>query len=232
MFVVAEHLATWPIGHARRGSDQDMGAEIRSCALIADDHEVYRAGLSMVLRDKGPFSEIVEVGSFDQALDVLANFDIDLALFDLDMPGMAGPETLRVVREIYPDLKVLVVSAEIDESTIAAAMSAGIWAYIKKTTSLADMVHVIREAAVAQESGQALAPQVAHELQSFCRKPSLTARQREVLDRIAQGMSNKETARELNIAPGTVKIHLAALFSYFNVRNRTELVIKSRAAAG
>lgn len=207
-------------------------------ALIADDHDVYRAGLHSVLKVSGHLSQIAEASCFDEALDRLAAEPVELAIFDLDMPGMNGPGTLRQVRMIYPNVTLIIVSACSDRTTITAALSTGIDAYITKATGLPAMVKIIWDThALRQRQSQhedtitdrrnVVADRSAR---LFGRAHSITRRQSEVLKCVVRGMSNKEIARELKIAPGTVKIHIAGLFAFYQVRNRTELVSKTHGA--
>lgn len=206
----------------------DSARASRLTAMIADDHAIYRAGLSMILRES--FARSEEASDFDTALDLLAADSFDLAIFDLDMPGMTGAQTLIEVRATYPHMALVVLSSFTDNETITTALATGIDAYITKTTAPADMLEILRQVLRKRQtvppapcSAKADMP-----VQVGTFSDALTARQRDVLSCVEQGLSNKEIARSLNIAPGTVKIHLAALFSHFGSRNRTELAIKTR----
>lgn len=205
-------------------------------ALIADDHGLYRVGLSLLLKDSLGFTEVVETGTFDEALEILdQRRDITLALFDLSMPGMGGPDSLSVVRDTYPQLKLAIVSASEDHANIVKTVAANLGGYVPK--SLPE--HAIAEALTRIMSGQVYVPSTTA-IVSVAAEPSqaaplapgfdaLTPRQRDVLAGIVKGLSNKEIARELDIAEGTVKIHLAALFAHFAARNRTELATRAQA---
>lgn len=211
-------------------------------ALIADDHSLYRTGLALLLRDRLGVSDVIEASGFDHALDRLADTPgITLALFDLSMPGMGGPESLRVIKETYPDLRVAVVSGSEERDYVLAAIATGLNGYVPKSLSENDMAAALQQVvaghvyiptfmtATASAAGQygnahADAGPVA-ELPSL---DELTPRQRDVLSCILRGRSNKEVARDLGIAEGTVKIHLAALFTVFAARNRTELATRAQ----
>jgi DNA-binding NarL/FixJ family response regulator len=215
-------------------------------ALIADDHGLYRTGLSLLLKDRLGVSEVIEVSGFDDALDRLATIpDIKLALFDLSMPGMGGPESLRVVKETYPDVRVAVVSGSEDRDNVLRAVSVGLNGYVPKSlaadeiasalqTILAGDVYVPRftataaPATIATSDAAAAVPTPSPPPSTAVHIESLTPRQRDVLNCVVRGLSNKEIARDLDIAEGTVKIHLAALFNQFGVRNRTELALRAQ----
>jgi DNA-binding NarL/FixJ family response regulator len=205
-------------------------------ALIADDHGLYRVGLSLLLKDALGFTEVLETGTFDDALEILdRRQDVRLALFDLSMPGMGGPESLSVVRSTYPQLKVAIVSASEDRGNIAKAVAASLGGYIPKSMPEA----AIAEALTRIMAGQVFVPSSIGTVSVRPEAPpapspaagfdALTPRQRDVLAGIVKGLSNKEIARELDIAEGTVKIHLAALFAHFAARNRTELATRAQA---
>lgn len=211
--------------------------------LVADDHGLYRAGLVFLLKDQIHADEVLEVGGFDQALDRLASdSEISVALFDLSMPGMTGPESLAVVRETYPSVKVAVVSGSEDRDLVLRALSVGLSGYIPKSLGEAEIADAIRMVVGGQifvppflAAASATKPAGArpadtpdqHGTAAQVDSDRLTPRQRDVLKCVVRGLSNKEVARELDIAEGTVKIHLAALFVHFGVRNRTELATKA-----
>lgn len=193
--------------------------------LVADDHDVYRAGLALLLRGKALADHVLEAANFDDAVEQLSRAEVALALFDLDMPGMAGPRTLSLVRSVYPNLMIAVVSATTEDAIIERILEAGVAAYIKKSTSFSEMVTVLRDLLSRSSPDEAPWPLEARQLK---RAIQPTRRQNDVLNCVARGLTNKEIARELGIAPGTVKIHLAALFEIFGVSNRTELLLRSK----
>lgn len=212
-------------------------------ALIADDHSLYRTGLALLLQDRLGVSDVIEASGFDHALDRLADTPgITLALFDLSMPGMGGPESLRVIKETYPEVRVAVVSGLEERDHVLKAISIGINGYVPKSLSEEDMTAALQQVI----AGHVYIPKFMTGSVSLARDASserasagvamgvpsldeLTPRQRDVLACILRGRSNKEVARDLNIAEGTVKIHLAALFAAFSARNRTELATRAQA---
>lgn len=224
-----------------------MSTQPKPIALVADDHSLYRVGLSLLLKDQLGFAEVIEASGFDEALDRLADTpQIALALFDLSMPGMGGPQSLAVVRSSYPNVRVVVISGSEARENIVNAIAASLHGYIPKSMPEAEIVQALQEVM----SGRVFVPMMiatAPEAQTAkaggggeAGRPGrvaatldgLTPRQRDVLTGIVRGLANKEIARELNIAEGTVKIHLAALFSHFDVRNRTELATRAQRLVG
>ena len=207
--------------------------------LIADDHGLYRAGLGLLLKDRMGVSEVIETGTLDEALDLLAHHQgIKLALFDLSMPGMGGPESLAAVKATYPDAYVGVISASEDRANVLKCVSTGLSGYIPKSLSDDEIAKALElmlsgyifvpPFMIASTPVPSQAPAEAPRPAPVSQLETLTPRQRDVLGYILQGRSNKEIARKLDIAEGTVKIHLAALFGHFGAHNRTELATRAQ----
>jgi len=220
-----------------------MAALKRETVLIADDHSLYRTGLGFLLKDKLGFSSVIEAATFDAALDRLSEpAKIDLALFDLSMPGISGPESLSVVKETYPGLRVAIVSGSEERNDVLRAVATGLSGYVPKSLPDDEIVGALQDildgriyvprfmtsgtTPVGDKTFAAGAVEMQGDPGGGAVTKPISPRQRDVLDCVRRGLSNKEIARELEIAEGTVKIHLAALFSHFGARNRTELATK------
>ena len=202
-------------------------------ALIADDHELFRSGLRQLLEDVLGATEVREAETLDQAIEILTNEGAgDLVLVDLRMPGMSGAEALSALRDGFPEAKVAVVSAWEERAEIIQALSAGVHGYIPKSLSSTEIAAAIRQVLDGQiyvpaalgrrEPGVAIAAS-AHAPPG---SDKLTGRQREVLNELLKGQASKEIARSLDIAEGTVKIHLAAIYRALGVRTRAEAIAK------
>lgn len=208
-------------------------------ALTADDDEFFRMALTSIMMKHLGAREVIETGSFDAALDKLAERrDISLALFDLQMPGIDDPGNLRLVRENFPDIRVVVVSSSQRRETILAALDAGVHGYLPKSLGPGDLARALD--LVLQ--GMIFVPPVLAELgpteevspadPSGKSAPLLTPRQQQVLELLVSGKSNKSIARALGLGEGTVKIHVAALFRNLGVKNRaTAAVLGARILA-
>lgn len=214
----------------------------RDAVLVADDHSLYRTGLGFLLKDRLGFNTVVEAATFDAALDRLSELEkIGLALFDLAMPGISGPESLGVIKETYPDVRVAIVSGSEERSDVLKTVATGLSGYVPKSLQDDEIVAALRDILDGRiyvprfmtSSGSPAAVPIPDQVEKKVGPSSgavtkpISPRQRDVLDCVRRGLSNKEIARELDIAEGTVKIHLAALFSYFGARNRTELATRS-----
>lgn len=201
-------------------------------ALIADDHELFRSGLKQLLTDQLGIEDVREAETLDQAIEVLTNQGpCDLILVDLRMPGMSGVEALAALRDGFPEAKVAVVSAWEERADILAALSAGVHGYVPKSlpsSDIADALRSIMEGRIfapaslgRRDRGGALSPAA-----PASGEDKLTQRQREVLGELLKGQASKEIARTLDIAEGTVKIHLAAIYRALGVRTRAEAIAK------
>lgn len=200
--------------------------------LIADDHELFRSGLKQLLADELDAAPIREAETFDQAVETLSEEGAgDLILIDLRMPGMAGAETLAALRDAFPEAKVAVVSAWEERGDILAALAAGVHGYVPKSLSAGEIAAALRDVLegriyVPASIGKRVHGQESTPPPRAAPVEALTPRQKDVLDELLKGMSSKEIARALDIAEGTVKIHLAAIYRALGVSTRAQTIAK------
>ncbi len=201
--------------------------------LIADDHELFRDGLRHVLDQLGGPLTIVEASDFQQAIDAVEReTDIDIVLLDLTMPGMVWSDGLQRLKELLPDqIPIIILSASDDRRHVLQAVNLGAQGFIPKTSSSRVMLSALKlvlsggvylPPALLEQANQSDngVPMANEHAVSF-----LTPRQREVLALLGQGKSNKEIARVLQLAEGTVKLHVTAILKALNVNNRTRAVV-------
>jgi len=171
----------------------------------------------------------------DRALEILTNEGAgDLVLVDWRMPGMSGAESLAALRDGFPEAKVAVISAWEERADILAALGAGVHGYIPKSLPSAQIASALQgilegriyvPPAMGKRDG-ASADAVGSAGKAKLDQDKLTLRQRDVLQELLKGQSSKEIARTLDIAEGTVKIHLAAIYRALGVRTRAEAIAK------
>jgi DNA-binding NarL/FixJ family response regulator len=201
-------------------------------ALIADDHELFRSGLRQLLVDTLHAEDVREAETLDQAIEILTNEGAgDIVLVDLRMPGMSGAEALGALRDGFPNAKVAVVSAWEERLDIIAALNAGVHGYIPKSLPSSEIAAAIRTILdggifVPPSLGKREPGAPSARLTGTTSEDKLTARQKEVLNELLKGLASKEIARALDIAEGTVKIHLAAIYRALGVRTRAEAIAK------
>jgi DNA-binding NarL/FixJ family response regulator len=198
-------------------------------ALIVDDDEFFRIALRTVLAGTLGIPDVLEAENFDQAINLLSEKKIDLAVFDLMMPGMAGPGSLKAVRDRFPDLCLVMATTSNRRENILLALQAGVNGYIAKSMGLTELSSALKQivggtvyvpASIASPGIAGSADEIAATAVSDL-APTLTSRQKDVLTLIVKGKSNKEIARGLGLGEGTVKVHLAALFRVLGVRSRS-----------
>ncbi len=204
--------------------------------LLADDHALFREGMKHILLGLDDGVDVVEAASYDEARARIADQPaFDMALVDLAMPGLDEFAGLKRLCDEIGDVPVVVVSAMEGGNEIRKAMDCGASGYVPKTLDS----NVVLSALKLVFSGGVYLPTNLlgggeSETGSDRRgsdggKGPLTPRQCDVLDLMAKGYSNKEIARTLNLAEGTVKLHVTALLKALGVSNRTQAVIKATA---
>ena len=199
---------------------------------IADDHPLFRSALLEVIHQHFTQANISESSDLDSTLEALEkNSDIDLLLLDLHMPGSQDLFGLITIREKYPSVPIVIVSANEDHSTINRAMGHGASGYIPKSLS-ADTLH---EAIKAVADGEQWLPEhvsvqlspITMEEKSLASKIStLTPQQYRVLCYLREGWLNKQIGFELGVTEATIKAHITAIFRKLGVTNRTQAVIE------
>ncbi len=191
--------------------------------LLADDHQMVRLALRVALAGLGP-AEFVEANSAEAAMQIVdADQAIDLAIIDINMPGVGGVEGVRKMRQAHPALPIAVCSATDDAALIRSLIDMGVSAFIPKSDSTEVILHAVKLVLAGGSyvparmlAGNGSAPQALAQL---------TPRQRDVLRLLAEGKSNKLIARELHLTESTVKVHLLAVFRLLGAHNRTEAVM-------
>lgn len=205
--------------------------------LIVDDHPLIREALRHVLPGLAADIRLYDASDCDGGLALADQHpDFDLALLDLTLPGCRGMSALKTFRAAQPALPIVVLSGFDDTDTVIAALDQGAMGFIPKSSSnevllgalrlvLSGGVYVPRQA-IAGEYGlgsprrddTARRPQTPSDI-------GLTERQAEVLTLMVQGKPNKEICRELNLAEGTVKVHITAILKALGASNRTQAVV-------
>ncbi|MBB5510925.1 response regulator [Paraburkholderia atlantica] len=209
--------------------------------MLVDDHALFREGLRLVLTQLDPGTEVIEAENCSQAFAIARQrTDLDLVLLDLSLPDMSGMEALRQMRIQYAGLPVVVLSARDDRTTIIEALDAGAMGFIPKSSTsrvmmsalqlvLANGVYVPPAALTASDARQSATNAYAR-LDAAQHTPrlldkALTERQMQVLELLVQGKPTKLICRELGLAEGTAKVHIASVLRALRVANRTQAVV-------
>jgi DNA-binding NarL/FixJ family response regulator len=197
--------------------------------LLVDDHPLVRSGLVSLISGSDDITVVGEASGGAEAVALLADLEPDVVLMDLSMPGMDGVETTRAVRGLRPDTRVVVLTSFHDRERVTQALGAGAVGYVLKDSEPRDVLAAVRSAA---QGHAPLDPRVAGVLLPSA-EPSapgteLSAREAEVLDLIAEGRSNRQIARALEISERTVKVHVGNIFRRIGVSDRTSAALWAR----
>ena len=207
--------------------------------LVADDHPLYRGALKNLLLRLEENVTIVEIDNFDQLGDMVDERDdeFDLILLDIRMPGSSFQDVVTRLRTEQPTIPIVIISASDSTVDIRKSLELGAQGYIPKSSSSAIMLSALR---LVLSGGVYIPPLLLNEatvpaLGAIASKPNgfnggehpLTARQQNVLSLMAEGQSNKNIAKNLNLAESTVKVHVTAILKALKVNNRTQAVISA-----
>jgi two-component system NarL family response regulator len=199
--------------------------------LIVDDHHLFREGLRRVLGDAPGLAVAGCLSSGEEAVARTAELRPDLVLMDVNMPGMGGVEACRQLRLAHPQLQVLMLTVSEQETDLFTAIRAGAHGYLLKNATSAELIDAIQRV----HAGEAIiAPGMAVKLLNefaalagggaLAAEPTedLSAREREILQRVAAGLSNKQIGAELALSPHTIKAHLRTILDKLHLRSRAE----------
>ncbi|MBK1876141.1 response regulator [Pelagicoccus mobilis] len=190
--------------------------------MIVDDHPPMRMGLIALINSHPHMTVIAEAADGEEAFEVYEDVLPDIVLMDLRMPGMGGAEATLRIRKRHPGAKIVVISTYDWDEDIHRALESGASSYILKDMPIEDIAETVE----AVYKGEATLPStVTKRLAERARRAPITERERDVLEALVKGRSNKEIARDLSISDETVKSHFKTLFAKLHVRDRTEAAI-------
>lgn len=199
--------------------------------FLADDHPLFRSGLKYSLGMQEDFSILGEASDGYSAVEMIQAEKPDIVLIDLDMPGLSGVAVIRMLKKIQPEVIMLILSTYSDEKHVREAMNAGADGYLLKNIPLEELKNVIHQFIKRESCFSPYILNIALE-ETPVFEPvkrdgfGLTLREREVLDLLAQGISNKEISQKLFISVETVKSHIKNIYKKLEVKNRVEAVKK------
>ena len=223
-------------GERRRGG---IAAD-RIRVLIVDDHALFRGGITNVLSREREIEIVGEAADGRSAIEMAGMVSPSIVLMDLSLPAPGGLETTQRIRREFPAIAVIVMAADEDEESLFASIKAGAAAFVIKDISPEDLIHVIRRVSQGEFlindkvfSKPAVASRVLKEFRELAvygqeAQPifaPLSPREVEILDNIAQGMTNKQVAYALSISEQTVKNHMSSILRKLAVNDRTQAVV-------
>ncbi|MEI9906961.1 MAG: response regulator transcription factor [Actinomycetota bacterium] len=212
------------MGSAKKKSEA-VQDEIR--VLVVDDHPIFRLGVCERIRLIG--GQVVLVGEGKngfEAQTLTGTLSPHIVLMDLNMPGMSGIEATKVIKSEFPDVHIIIISAEEDIRDINSALQAGASGYLLKSVSGLELQEALF---TVLAGGSALSPSVAKSLITALRQPTqtaadLSAREIQILEMLSTGSTNKHIGEELFLSTRTVEAHVRKIFQKLGVASRTEAV--------
>ncbi len=204
--------------------------------VLADDHEVVRVGLRSLLELAGDIELVAEAGHGEQAVEAVVQHEPDVVLLDVRMPRGDGLWVLEQLKARGARAAVLVLTTFDDEDLALRVIAAGAKGYLLKDVTTAQLASTVRTLA---SGGTVLSPHLSEgtlhtlaeaappKIAASSREEPMTSREREILRMLAGGYSNREIARALHLAEGTVKNHVSNILSKMGVRDRTRAVLKA-----
>jgi two-component system nitrate/nitrite response regulator NarL len=208
-----------------------MSEKIR--VLPVDDHTLFRSGIKSLLQRNDDFEVVGEAGDGLEGIKRVRSLKPDVALLDLHMPGVSGLEAVKVISEEMPEVNVLMLTVSEDAQDLMDALRAGASGYLLKNIETATLIEAIRKAAQGES---VVSQQMTAKLIQGVRNPPkqeaaaverdrFSPRERDILASLAQGESNKEIARKLDLAESTVKIHVQNIFKKLNMSSRVQVAL-------
>ncbi|MGD2205144.1 MAG: response regulator transcription factor [Anaerolineae bacterium] len=206
--------------------------------LLVDDQRLMREGLRILLELEPDLDVVGEATSGQDALEAYAALQPDVVLMDVRMPGMDGVEATWRLRERWPDARVVILTTFDDDEYVFEGLRAGAQGYMLKDVSGGDLAQAVRTVAAG---GALIQPSVARKVVAeFARvapparqadaglAEPLSEREGEILELLAQGLTNRQIADRLSLAEGTVKNYVTAILSKLGARDRTQAALRAR----
>ena len=224
----------------RRGGPDRRNPEQKTRILLVDDHALFRVGMRQILEREADFEIVAEAEDSRSAFDAAIEHTPDIVLMDLSLPSPGGIETTQRVKREVPSAGIIVLAVNEDEDQLFDAIRAGAAAFILKDVGPDDLVTIIRRVSAGEYliNDKVFAkPSVAsrvlkefRELAVYGQESApifapLSPREVEILDNIAQGMTNKQVAYALSISEQTVKNHMSSILRKLSVNDRTQAVV-------
>ena len=198
--------------------------------LLVDDHPMVREGMRRLLEGEGGFEVVGEVDNVEEAFEALARKKAEIVVMDIQLPGIDGVEGTRQMKALYPDMKVVIVSAY-GEDYLVPSIDAGADGYLLKTLPPSELVKCMHQAAMGQSPVDATLTR--HLMNQAAAGRGMeaegqpTERQQEVLKLVADGLSSKELASRLYISQTTLKREFRNIFNLFGVNDRAHAVAEA-----
>lgn len=200
----------------------DSNAPIR--VLLVDDHPILLDGLVMLLECESDMAVVGQAANGEDAIALFEQHQPDIMLIDLRLPTISGIEVITTIRADYPQARIVVLSTYDTDEEIYQAVQAGARGYLVKGAASEELLKAIR---TVHRNQTYIPPSASEKLLRRMTAPTLSAREREVLQLIAEGKTNPQISAELNVAESTVRFHISNILYKLGVRDRTQAIVQA-----
>lgn len=208
--------------------------------VLVDDHPLFREGVAYTLRSEPDFEVVGQGESLDQALQLVAGTAPNVVLLDINIPG-GGIQAAERISATHPQIRIIMLTASSDDDDLVAALKGGARGYILKGISARELIAIVRS--VWAGEGYVTPALAANLLSEMAARPGLvrpvagpldelTGRERQILEHIANGLSNKEIGLRLHLTEKTVKHYVTSILQKLHVRNRVEAALLAQKSRG
>jgi DNA-binding NarL/FixJ family response regulator len=219
----------------RMNSTSDRSTDQSLRVLIVDDHALFRRGLQMVLKQESDIEVVGEAADGHEAVGKAQELMPDVILMDVRMPKRSGIEATQRIKELLPHVKILMLTISDEEADLYEAIKAGASGYLLKEISIDEVADAVRSVWAGQSRiSPSMAAKLLTEFAAMSKRaeerqqlpaPRLTEREMEVLKLVAQGLNNRDIAKELYISENTVKNHIRNILEKLHLHSRMEAVV-------
>jgi len=200
---------------------------------IVEDNKTTREGLETIINLSTDFRCICTCSTAEEALKILPKHELDLVLMDIQLPNMSGVDCVARLKELMPSINAIMVTVYEDPDRVFSALRAGASGYLLKRSTPEEVLNAMRE---VQQGGGAMSGEIARKVIGYFREQTtakseieeLTSREREVLELVVHGLSNKEISERLSVTVAAVRFHLKHIYQKLHVHSRTEAALKFR----
>jgi DNA-binding NarL/FixJ family response regulator len=216
-------------------NDGPKNGNERLKVLVVDDHALFRRGLQMVLKSEGDIEVVGEAADGNEAVEKAQESMPDVILMDVRMPHRSGIEATQQIKDLLPHVKILMLTISDEEADLYEAIKAGASGYLLKEISIDEVADAIRSVYAGQSRlSPSMAAKLLQEFAAMSKRaaearqlpaPRLTDREMEVLRLVAQGLNNRDIAKELFISENTVKNHIRNILEKLHLHSRMEAVV-------
>jgi DNA-binding NarL/FixJ family response regulator len=189
--------------------------------MVVDDHPVVRAGLAGIIGAEADMKVVGEAANGQDALTAFESLRPDVTLMDLRLPGASGIEVAARLQALWPGTRVIMFTSYAREDEIYEAVKSGVWSYIRKGASAAELLSAIR---TVHAGNRYISPDIGRHLVDHVTQDDLSGREREVLQHMFEGRSNRQIGKELTISEHTVSVHVRNIMAKLGANRRTEAI--------